>query len=48
MKMHRVSLEIKGMAVGKGCIRYPKPEKIDFNVVEKMLKDTERSNGRVC
>lgn len=48
MKAHRDSLNIKGVTVGKGCIRYPKPEKIDFNVVEKMLMDTKRSDGPVC
>lgn len=48
MKAHRSSLNIKGVTVGKGCIRYPKAEKIDFKVVEKMLKDTKKSNGPVC
>ena len=48
MKMHRDSLNIKGVTVGKGCFHYPKPEKIDFNVVEKILKDTQRSDGPVC
>ncbi len=48
MKTHRNSLNIKGVTVGKGCIRYPKPDKIDFNVVEKMLKDTKNSDGPVC
>lgn len=48
MKKHRESLNIKGVTMGKGCIRYPRPEKIDFNVVERMLKDTVRSDGPVC
>ena len=55
MKAHRTSLNIKGVTAagprrgyGKGCIRYPKAEKIDFKVVEKMLKDTKKSDGPVC
>lgn len=48
MKTHRASLNIKGVTVGKGAIRYPKAEKIDFDVVAKMLKDTKKSDGPVC
>lgn len=35
---HRDLLKIKGVSLGKSCIRYSKPEKIDFHVVEMMLK----------
>jgi uncharacterized protein YdhG (YjbR/CyaY superfamily) len=31
MEQHRG--ELKGISVGKGCIRFTKPEKIDFSVV---------------
>ncbi len=48
MKAHRHLLNIKGVTVGKGAIRYPKPEKIDFTVVESMLKATVESKGQVC
>jgi uncharacterized protein YdhG (YjbR/CyaY superfamily) len=48
MKTHIDLLKIKGVSVGKGCIRYSKPEKIDFKVVESMLKATEESIGVVC
>jgi hypothetical protein len=48
MKACRDSLNIKGVAVGKGAIRYPKVEKIDFDVVGKMLKDPVKSDGPVC
>ncbi len=34
--------------IGKGCIRFPRPEKIDFDVVEKMLKKTVESNSQPC
>ena len=30
---------LKGVDVGKGCVRYRKPESIDFGVVVDMLKD---------
>ena len=48
MKAHLNLLKIKGVSVGKGCIRYSKPEKIDFKVVESMLKATVKSTGVVC
>ena len=48
MKAHLNLLKIKGVSLGKGCIRYSKPEKIDFKVVESMLKATVKSTGEVC
>lgn len=48
MNAHRDLLKIKGVSLGKGCIRYSKPEKIDFKVVESMLKATVKSTGEVC
>jgi uncharacterized protein YdhG (YjbR/CyaY superfamily) len=39
---------LAGLSVGKGCIRYPKLEKIDFAVVEKLLLATLQSTGPVC
>ena len=41
MNARRDLLSAKGVSVGKGCIRYSKPEKGDFEVVEMMLKATE-------
>ncbi len=35
-------------SVGKGCIRYSKPEKMDFDVVEKLLRDTVASSASPC
>jgi uncharacterized protein YdhG (YjbR/CyaY superfamily) len=40
--------EFPASAVGKGCIRYANPHKIDFAVVENLLKGTYESKGRVC
>jgi len=48
MKTHKKLLTGKGVSFGKGCIRYTKPERIDFNVVESMLRATEESEGVVC
>jgi uncharacterized protein YdhG (YjbR/CyaY superfamily) len=43
---HRAALA--GASVGKGCIRYSSPEKLDFKVIEKLLRATCRSNEAVC
>ena len=48
MSAHRDLLKVKGVSLGKGCIRYSKPEKIDFKVVEMMLKATQESTGVIC
>jgi uncharacterized protein YdhG (YjbR/CyaY superfamily) len=48
MKTHAHLLKGKGISHGKGCIRYSKPERIDFNVVESMLRATAESRGVVC
>jgi len=48
MNAHRYLLNVPGITLGKGCIRYSKPEKIDFKVVERMLKATMESTGEVC
>lgn len=40
--------ELTGCDVGKGAIRYSKLEKVDFDVVEKMLRATAASTGKVC
>lgn len=43
---HRPALA--GLNLGKGCIRYTKPEKIDFAVVEQLLADTAASDAEIC
>ena len=48
MDAHRDLLKGKGVSLGKGCIRYSKPEKINFKVVEMMLKATQESTGGIC
>jgi uncharacterized protein YdhG (YjbR/CyaY superfamily) len=40
--------KLKGLSVGKGCIRYTKPAKIDFAFVEQLLLDTRNSDSEIC
>ena len=40
--------EFVGANIGKGCIRYTKPEKVDLAAVERLLEATAASTGRVC
>jgi uncharacterized protein YdhG (YjbR/CyaY superfamily) len=35
-------------AIGKGCIRYRNPDRIDFAVVATLLKETCADTGPVC
>jgi hypothetical protein len=39
---------LAGLTVGKGCIRYTTPEKINYTVIRKRLVVTRRSKGQVC
>jgi uncharacterized protein YdhG (YjbR/CyaY superfamily) len=48
MDAHRGLLKGKGVSLGKGCIRYSRPERIDFQVVEKILKAAQESAGIIC
>ena len=48
MNAHRDLLNGKGISLGKGVIRYSRPGRIDFGVVESMLRGTRESTGPVC
>lgn len=48
LNAHRDLLKGKGVSLGKGVICYSKPERIDFKVVEMMLKATQESTGVIC
>jgi uncharacterized protein YdhG (YjbR/CyaY superfamily) len=48
MNAHKDQLKVKGVSLGKGAIRYSKSERIDFGVVESMLRGTRDSEGPVC
>ncbi len=39
---------LTGLPVGKGCIRYSRPEKIDFDIVQKLLTGTVKSKEGIC
>jgi uncharacterized protein YdhG (YjbR/CyaY superfamily) len=45
LEAHRA--ELVGASVGKGCIRYTKPEKVDLEAVGRLLKATAASKGQV-
>jgi len=46
--MKKYKDEFKGVSMGKGCIRFTKPDKIDYEVVQKMLKGTYESTNTIC
>jgi uncharacterized protein YdhG (YjbR/CyaY superfamily) len=40
--------ELTGLSLGKGCIRYSRPDQIDWNVISSLLEDTYASPARIC
>jgi uncharacterized protein YdhG (YjbR/CyaY superfamily) len=40
--------ELAGANIGKGCIRYSRPEKLDFKVIKKLLVATRASKEAAC
>ena len=46
LNRHRPAL--KEHNLGKGCVRYSKPEKIDFDIVKQLLADTAASEVEIC
>lgn len=45
---YKEQLAGKGISFGKGCVRYSKPERIDFEIVEKLLIASEKSDAPIC
>jgi uncharacterized protein YdhG (YjbR/CyaY superfamily) len=43
---HREALP--GCSIGKGCIRFSRPDRIDFDVVASLLRRTVESNSEPC
>lgn len=39
---------LASLKVGKGCIRYSSPKRVDLGTVRKLLADTNASSGPVC
>ena len=48
LEKYRDQLEGKGISIGKGAIRFSKTDKINFDIIEKMLQDTFTSTNIVC
>jgi uncharacterized protein YdhG (YjbR/CyaY superfamily) len=40
--------ELNGLRLGKGCIRYRRPNQIDWNVVTRLLSETRTSTDDIC
>ena len=40
--------QLTGASIGKGCIRYSKPEKLDFKVIKMLLVATRESKETPC
>ncbi|GJM27701.1 MAG: hypothetical protein DHS20C17_03360 [Cyclobacteriaceae bacterium] len=39
---------LKGLNHGKGCIRYSNPDKIDYELITDLLKQTVDSDAPIC
>jgi uncharacterized protein YdhG (YjbR/CyaY superfamily) len=39
---------LAGLSVGKGCIRFRRPEQIDPEIVRALLIDAANDNGPIC
>jgi hypothetical protein len=46
MAAHRDRLA--GLSVGKGCVRYRRPEQVDWDVVRSILEMTAATRGPIC
>jgi uncharacterized protein YdhG (YjbR/CyaY superfamily) len=40
--------QLAGLSLGKGCIRYRRPEQIDWTVVSSLLADTRANDDVIC
>jgi uncharacterized protein YdhG (YjbR/CyaY superfamily) len=40
--------DLNGLSLGKGCIRYRRPDQIDWNVVTRLLSETRASTDDIC
>ena len=48
MNAYKEKLARTGVSFGKGCIRFTKVERIDFEIVEEMLNAAAESDGEIC
>jgi len=40
--------QLKGLNHGKGCIRFSNPNKIDYQLITDLLKQTVESDSQIC
>jgi hypothetical protein len=40
--------DLAGLDLGKGCIRYRRPDQIDWDVVARLLTETRERPGDIC
>jgi uncharacterized protein YdhG (YjbR/CyaY superfamily) len=40
--------QLSGLSLGKGCIRFRRPEQIDWEIVASLLSETRASNAGIC
>lgn len=40
--------DLAGLSLGKGCIRYRRPDQIDWTVVSRLLSQTRDSASDIC
>jgi uncharacterized protein YdhG (YjbR/CyaY superfamily) len=40
--------KLTGLNLGKGCIRYRRPQQIDFKIVEQLLFESLHSDSEIC
>jgi uncharacterized protein YdhG (YjbR/CyaY superfamily) len=40
--------ELTGLSLGKGCIRYRRPDQVDWDIVSSLLADTFASTDPIC
>lgn len=48
IKAFEAELAVPGIDCGKGCVRYKNPKKMDFAVIEAMLKDVYDRHEPAC
>jgi uncharacterized protein YdhG (YjbR/CyaY superfamily) len=46
--LNKYRTKLKPASIGKGCIRYRKPEQIDFGLIEAMLAESAASDDEIC
>jgi uncharacterized protein YdhG (YjbR/CyaY superfamily) len=39
---------LQGLNLGKGCIRYTTPARMNFEVIEKLLRESAASTSQIC